>query len=55
MALVSHDISLVASPCEEPIIVEGGRIVESGKSGILAASRHAYTQKLLVSIHRMPA
>ncbi|MEN3148942.1 hypothetical protein ABCW43_16700 [Neorhizobium sp. IRAMC:178] len=55
MALVSHDISLVASPCEETIIVERGRIVESGESGILAVPRHAYMQKLLASIPRMPA
>ncbi|WP_320199586.1 ABC transporter ATP-binding protein [Agrobacterium sp. rho-13.3] len=54
--LVSHDLGLVASLCEETIILEHGKIVESGKTReILAAPRHSYTQKLLASIPRMPA
>ncbi|MCL2893957.1 ATP-binding cassette domain-containing protein [Brenneria tiliae] len=55
LVLVSHDLSVVAALCEEMVIVERGRIVESGRvEDILAAPRHGYTQKLLAGIPRMP-
>ncbi len=54
--LVSHDLSLVSSLCEEMIILERGRIVESGPTReILSSPSHSYTQKLLASIPRMPS
>lgn len=53
--LVSHDLSLVSSLCEDVIILERGHIVESGKTrDILANPSHAYTRTLLASIPRMP-
>lgn len=54
--LVSHDLGVVASLCEEIIILEKGRIVEAGRTeDILAAPQHPYTRKLLASVPRMPA
>ncbi|WEX08351.1 ABC transporter ATP-binding protein [Chelativorans sp. AA-79] len=54
--LVSHDLAVVAALCEEIIILERGRIVESGRTAdILARPQHPYTRKLLASVPRMPA
>lgn len=54
--LVSHDLAVVAALCEEIVILQKGRIVESGKTAdILANPAHPYTQKLLASVPRMPA
>jgi len=53
--LVSHDLSLVSSLCEDVIILERGHIVESGKTqDVLANPSHGYTRTLLASIPRMP-
>ncbi|OCP15366.1 MULTISPECIES: ATP-binding cassette domain-containing protein [unclassified Ensifer] len=56
LVFVSHDLGVVASLCEEMVILEKGQVVESGKTrDILAAPQHSYTQRLLASIPRMPA
>ncbi|CAN7605215.1 ABC transporter ATP-binding protein [Ensifer adhaerens] len=56
LVFVSHDLGVVASLCEEMVILEKGQVVESGKSrDILTAPQHPYTQRLLASIPRMPA
>lgn len=53
--VVSHDIALVALLCERLIVLEKGRIVEQGNThDILGNPQHAYTQKLLTSLPRMP-
>ncbi|PSJ58562.1 ABC transporter ATP-binding protein [Pseudaminobacter soli (ex Li et al. 2025)] len=55
LVFVSHDLGVVASLCEEIIILERGHIVESGNTReILDAPQHPYTQKLLQSVPRMP-
>ncbi|MCA0276953.1 MAG: ABC transporter ATP-binding protein [Proteobacteria bacterium] len=56
LVFVSHDLGVVASLCEEIIILERGQIVESGNTrAILDAPQHPYTQKLLQSVPRMPS
>jgi len=56
LVLVSHDLGVVASLCEEIVILERGRVVEAGKTrAILDNPQHAYTKKLLASVPRMPA
>ena len=56
LVLVSHDLGVVASLCEDIVILERGRIVESGKTrAILDAPQHPYTRKLIDSAPRMPA
>jgi peptide/nickel transport system ATP-binding protein len=56
LVLVSHDLGVVASLCEDMVILEKGRVVESGKTRqILDNPQHAYTRKLIDSAPRMPA
>jgi peptide/nickel transport system ATP-binding protein len=56
VVFVSHDLGVVASLCEEIVILEHGRIVESGNTReILTAPQHPYMKKLLASVPRMPA
>ena len=55
LVLVSHDISLVALLCKEIVILEHGRIVESGPTDeVLGNPKHPYTRKLLESTPRLP-
>ena len=55
LLLVSHDLSVVASLCEDIVILERGRIVERGKTRqVLDAPQHSYTRKLIDSVPRMP-
>ena len=55
LLLVSHDLGVVASLCQDIVILERGRIVESGDtSQILAAPQHHYTRQLIDSVPRMP-
>ena len=56
LVFVSHDLGVVAALCEEIVILERGKIVESGNTRqILAAPSHPYTKKLIDSVPRMPA
>lgn len=54
--LVSHDLTIVSALCARMAVLEGGRIVEEGRTGeVLAHPVHPYTQRLLASVPRLPA
>jgi peptide/nickel transport system ATP-binding protein len=54
VVFVSHDLAAVAALCEDIVILQQGRVVESGKtSAILQAPQHPYTRKLLASVPRL--
>jgi len=56
LLFVSHDLGVVAALCEEIVILERGRIVESGNTHeILKNPQHPYTRTLLASVPRMSA
>lgn len=55
IAVISHDLSVIASLCEETIVVERGMIVESGETErVLSQPSHQYTKKLLRAVPRLP-
>jgi peptide/nickel transport system ATP-binding protein len=56
VVLVSHDLGVVAALCDRVVILEHGRIVEQGEAAsVLGNPQHAYTQRLLASVPRLPA
>ena len=56
LLLVSHDLATVASTCERILVLQGGRLVETGTTQqVLGAPSQDYTRQLLASIPRLPA
>ena len=48
---ISHDLTLVRSFCDQVVVFQSGRIVESGAvSGVLEQPQKSYTQELLLSV-----
>ncbi|KQR52215.1 peptide ABC transporter ATP-binding protein [Leifsonia sp. Leaf336] len=56
IVMVSHDLSVVASLCEQTVVLQGGRVVEQGRTAdVLGSPTDPYTQRLLASVPRLPA
>ncbi|MGN7799140.1 ABC transporter ATP-binding protein [Leifsonia sp. 22587] len=56
VVMVSHDLGVVASLCAETVVLQGGRVVEQGRTAeVLGAPRDPYTRRLLASVPRLPA
>lgn len=48
VCLITHDLGVVAETCDEVIVMNKGRVVETGTTEqIFTAPAHAYTRKLL--------
>jgi peptide/nickel transport system ATP-binding protein len=48
MLFITHDLAVVASVCEEVLVMYGGRVVESGPvADVFTHPRHRYTQGLI--------
>jgi peptide/nickel transport system ATP-binding protein len=51
LLLITHDLPVVASVCEEILVMYGGRIVETGPvHGVFADPRHPYTAGLRAAV-----
>ncbi|MFB7272529.1 ABC transporter ATP-binding protein [Streptomyces sp. NPDC056244] len=56
IAMVSHDLSVVAALCERTAVLERGRIVEQGDTpSVLGTPTHPYTRHLITSVPRLPS
>ena len=52
---ISHDLASVAGICDRVVILHEGQFVESGTTAeVLTSPRHAYTQRLIAAMPRMP-
>lgn len=55
IAMVSHDLAVVAALCNQTIVLENGVIVEHGNTAnVLGSPSQPYTQKLIESLPRLP-
>ncbi|WGD37911.1 ABC transporter ATP-binding protein [Lysinibacter sp. HNR] len=53
--MVSHDLSAVATLCQQTVVLQNGRVVEQGNTGdILGAPADPYTARLVASVPRLP-
>jgi ABC-type dipeptide/oligopeptide/nickel transport system ATPase component len=47
---ITHDLALAERSCENIVVMQGGRVVETGRaSEVLARPRHAYTAALVAA------
>jgi peptide/nickel transport system ATP-binding protein len=54
LLFITHNLLLVPEVAEEIVVVEAGRVVESGLvSDVLARPQHPYTQKLMADVLRL--
>ncbi|MCL2483707.1 MAG: ATP-binding cassette domain-containing protein [Propionibacteriaceae bacterium] len=53
LVMVTHDLSVVRHTCDHVCVLEGGRLVESGKTAdIMNHPQQAYTQELVSTVSR---
>jgi ABC-type microcin C transport system duplicated ATPase subunit YejF len=53
--MVSHDLSAVAALCEQTVVLNRGRVVETGQTAaILTNPREEYTRRLVAAVPRLP-
>ncbi|MFD3911324.1 ABC transporter ATP-binding protein [Streptomyces sp. NPDC058603] len=56
IAMVSHDLSVVAALCERTAVLENGRVVEQGDTtSVLGSPSHPYSRRLIASVPRLPS
>jgi len=54
IAVISHDLSIIAALCQEVVVMNQGAIVERGTSEqVLGDPHHPYTKRLLQAIPRL--
>lgn len=56
LLLVAHDLAVVGAVCEHAVVMQAGRVVESGPPArLFLAPRHCCTRRLLAAVPRLPS
>jgi oligopeptide/dipeptide ABC transporter ATP-binding protein len=56
LALITHDLAVVAERCARVMVMYAGQVVETGPTGeVIARPRHPYTRGLMESLPRLEA
>ena len=56
LVMVSHDMAIVGRLCEEVVVMQSGRVVESGATPeVFTAPEQAYTRALIAAVPQLPA
>ena len=53
--LISHDLSVIARLCDKVVVMQHGRIVESGATeNVFRSPQHQFTAELVAAVPRLP-